>query len=169
MGRQLPCAACCRCRPWACIAQDAFIARVPHCFSPYSTRLVASMLAVESITPEVWMDGERERERETWYFEPSQPQRITSGLKQTSICLLFTLHTSHQTTTFQKPQNQCWHKFTWNKTYTNIKHTKKIQNCCAVRRCWADTIRHMNRMTVSYVGALSPVNQKRAEWFQYFF
>ena len=32
------------------------------------------------------------------YFEPSQPQRITSGLKQTSICLLFTLHTSHQTT-----------------------------------------------------------------------
>ena len=34
----------------------------------------------------------------SWYFEPSQPQRITSGLKQTSICLPFTLHTSHQTT-----------------------------------------------------------------------
>ena len=34
----------------------------------------------------------------SWYFEPSQPQRITSGLKQTSIHLLFTLHTSHQTT-----------------------------------------------------------------------
>ena len=24
----------------------------------------------------------------SWYFEHSQPQRITSGLKQTSICLL---------------------------------------------------------------------------------
>ena len=34
----------------------------------------------------------------SWYFEPSQPQRITSGLKQTSICLLFTMHTNHQTT-----------------------------------------------------------------------
>ena len=37
------------------------------------------------------------------YFEPSQPQKITSGLKQTSICLLFTLHTSHQTTNSLKP------------------------------------------------------------------
>ena len=33
----------------------------------------------------------------SWYFESSQPQRITSGLKQTSICLLFTLQTNHQT------------------------------------------------------------------------
>ena len=33
-----------------------------------------------------------------WYFEPSQPQRITSGLKQTSIRLSFTMHTSHHTT-----------------------------------------------------------------------
>ena len=33
----------------------------------------------------------------SWYFEPSQPQWITSGLKQTAICLLFIMHTSHQT------------------------------------------------------------------------
>ena len=38
----------------------------------------------------------------SWYFEPSPPQRITSGLKQTSICLLFFLHTRHQTTNSQK-------------------------------------------------------------------
>ena len=36
----------------------------------------------------------------SWYFESSQPQRITSGLKQTSVYLLFTLHTSHQNTNF---------------------------------------------------------------------
>ena len=34
----------------------------------------------------------------SWYFEPSQPQRITSGLKLTSICLLLTLYTNCQTT-----------------------------------------------------------------------
>ena len=34
----------------------------------------------------------------SWYFEPSLLQQITSGLKQSSISLLFTLHTSHQTT-----------------------------------------------------------------------
>ena len=38
----------------------------------------------------------------SWYFEPSQSQRVTSGLKETSICLLFTLHASHQATDFQK-------------------------------------------------------------------
>ena len=35
----------------------------------------------------------------SWYFEPSQPQRITSRL-ECSICLLFTLHASHQTTDY---------------------------------------------------------------------
>ena len=47
-----------------------------------------------------WRERERERERilVIWYFEPCLPQRITSGPKETSICLLFTLHTSHQTT-----------------------------------------------------------------------
>ena len=34
----------------------------------------------------------------SWYFEPSQLQWITSGLKQTSVCPLYTLHPSHQTT-----------------------------------------------------------------------
>ena len=38
-----------------------------------------------------------------WYFEPSQPQRITSGAKKTSVCLLFTLYTNYQTTNFLKP------------------------------------------------------------------
>ena len=33
----------------------------------------------------------------SWYFEPSQPQRITSTLKQTSICLLL-IYFSHKST-----------------------------------------------------------------------
>ena len=37
-----------------------------------------------------------------WHFEPCHPQRITSGLKQTSTCLLFTHHTSHQTINYLK-------------------------------------------------------------------
>ena len=58
----------------------------------------------------------------SWYFEPSQPQRITSGLKQTSICPQFTPHTSHQTTNSLKTTNQSFHKFICIKTYANIKH-----------------------------------------------
>ena len=43
------------------------------------------------------------RELVSWYFEPSQPQRITSRLKtQCSIRFLFTLHASHQTTNCPK-------------------------------------------------------------------
>ena len=38
----------------------------------------------------------------SWYFEPSQPQRITSGLKTNLICLLVILHTSHRTINSQK-------------------------------------------------------------------
>ena len=41
----------------------------------------------------------------SWYSGPSQPQRITSGLKKnkkTSICLLVNLRTSYQTTNAQK-------------------------------------------------------------------
>ena len=45
-----------------------------------------------------WAAGGIGSQLVSWYFEPSQPQRITLGLKQTSIRLLFTLHTSHQTT-----------------------------------------------------------------------
>ena len=47
-------------------------------------------------------EEERKIQFESWYFEPSQPQRITSGLKKTSIYLLFTMHTSHQTTNSPK-------------------------------------------------------------------
>ena len=36
------------------------------------------------------------------HFEPSQPKRITSGLKQTTICLLFTLHSSHKNHKFSE-------------------------------------------------------------------
>ena len=60
----------------------------------------------------------------TFYSVPWKPNKIcpsrckktkiviTSGLKQTSTCLLFTLLTSHQT--INSPQNikQSWHKFT---------------------------------------------------------
>ena len=59
----------------------------------------------------------------SWYFEPSQPQRITSGLKQTSICLLFSLHTSHQTTYFpQTTKSVLTQICIYNKAYKNVKH-----------------------------------------------
>ena len=35
-----------------------------------------------------WMVHHHKLEWVSWYFEPSQPQRITLGLKQTSICPL---------------------------------------------------------------------------------
>ena len=64
-----------------------------------------------------------------WYFEPGQPQRITSGLKQTSVCLLFTHLLFTQVIKPQLPllpQNQSWHNFTYNKktkkNAQNIKH-----------------------------------------------
>ena len=48
------------------------------------------------------------------HFEPCKPQRITSGLKQTSIHLLFTLHTNFPSTTKSVltqiyKQNVCTH------------------------------------------------------------
>ena len=60
----------------------------------------------------------------SWYSEPSQPQQITSGLKQTSICLLFTLHAGHQTTNSPKTT-----KSVLKQTYTkqNI-HKHQTQN-----------------------------------------
>ena len=61
----------------------------------------------------------------SWYFEPSQPQRITTRLKY-SICLLFTLQTSHQTTNYPKTTKsvltQTHTKQTTTTTKSNIKH-----------------------------------------------
>ena len=57
----------------------------------------------------------------SWYFEPSQPLRfIISGLKQTSFCFPFTLHTSHQTINSQKKNN----KISPNTYLHETKHTK---------------------------------------------
>ena len=58
----------------------------------------------------------------SWLVEPRQPQRITSGLKQTSVCLLFTLHASHQTTNSPKTTTSVPTHNYLHKTYTNIKH-----------------------------------------------
>ena len=52
-----------------------------------------------------------EREQVSWYFELSQPQRITSQPKTMFNRPLFTLQASHQTTNYQKNQNQYQHKF----------------------------------------------------------
>ena len=52
-----------------------------------------------------------------WYFEPSQLQRIISGLKQASICLLLTLHTSHRITNSLKTTKSV-------PTQIHIKHTQ---------------------------------------------
>ena len=59
------------------------------------------------------------KKKVSWYFEPSQPQRITSGLKQSSVCLLFTLHTSHQTKNSLKK-----HKISPDTNLHCIKHTQ---------------------------------------------
>ena len=72
------------------------------------------------------------------YVESSQPQRITPGLKQILICLLLTLHTSHQTTNYLSPIDSSHkssnHKlpqntksvltqiYIYNKRYTDIEH-----------------------------------------------
>ena len=70
-----------------------------------------------------WTTDERVCEFVSWYFEPSLPQKTTSGLKQTSICLLFTLHTSHQTTNSSKTTKSFLTQiYISNKTCTNIKH-----------------------------------------------
>ena len=58
----------------------------------------------------------------SWYFEPSQPQRITSGLKQTSICLSFTLHTSQQTTNSLKTT------ISPNTTLHMTEHTQNVKH-----------------------------------------
>ena len=41
---------------------------------------------------------EEDSQSVSWYFVPSQPQRLHHSQKQCSICLPFTLHASHQTT-----------------------------------------------------------------------
>ena len=56
----------------------------------------------------------------SWYFGPSQPQWITSQLKF-SICLLFTLHTSHQTTNYPQTTKSVLTQTHVKKKYTNIK------------------------------------------------
>ena len=82
----------------------------------------------------------------SWYFKSSQPQWTTSGLKQTSICLLFTLHTSHQTTNSQKNKKSVLTQFYINKTYTNIKYRifkelipfgiTPVKKAPKARTCW---------------------------------
>ena len=60
----------------------------------------------------------------SWYFEPSQQQSIASGLKQTSLCLPFTLLTYNQTTNSLKTTKSVLTQFTlYNKT-----HKRQTQN-----------------------------------------
>ena len=48
---------------------------------------VAERTNKAEIRPE---EQSKKAELVSWHFEPSQPQRITAGLTQTSLCLLFT-------------------------------------------------------------------------------
>ena len=63
----------------------------------------------------------------SWYFEPSQPQQITSGVKQTSVCLLFTMHTSHRTTNSPKSTKSV---LTRKPFYTHVNKTTFLKNSC---------------------------------------
>ena len=58
----------------------------------------------------------------SWHFEPSQPQRITSGLKQTSICLPFT-----QVSYLHKSSNHIFPKKHKISPDTNLQITKHTQ------------------------------------------
>ena len=63
-----------------------------------------------------------------WYFEPSQPQRITSGLKQTSICL--PIYYAHKSSNHKFSKN---HKISPGTNLHNPKtcnrNRKLHQNC----------------------------------------
>ena len=95
--------------------------------------------------------GERERERElvSWYFEPSHPQRITLGLKQTSICLLFTLHTSHQTTNSIKKKHEI-------SPETNLHKTKHTQT----------SKQNFRRLVPSVLPLLKKAHKARTCWYR---
>ena len=55
-------------------------------------------------------------------LSPVKPQWITQGLKETSVCLLFTMHTNHQTANSPKNTKSVPKQITLIKTYTNIRH-----------------------------------------------
>ena len=63
-----------------------------------------------------------------WCFQPSQPQRINYITVNTNFSpspnILFTHHTSHQTTTTTKNHTKSvlTHIYIYNKTYTRVKH-----------------------------------------------
>ena len=61
----------------------------------------------------------KKKELICWHFEPSQPQRITSGLKSTSTSLLFTPHTS---------SNHKFHENHQTSPDTNLHKTKHTQH-----------------------------------------
>ena len=83
----------------------------------------------------------------SWYFETSQLQQITSGLKQMSISLLPTLHTSHQTTKIlSPPPPQKKKKISPNTNFHKTKHTQtsntkfsKNQSLPYCYHCWGTT------------------------------
>ena len=65
----------------------------------------------------------------SWYSELSQPQRVTSGLKQTSVCLLFTLDTSSNQKTKQKSLEN--YKISSDTDLQKTKHTQTSMLECS--------------------------------------
>ena len=58
-----------------------------------------------------------------WYFETSQPQRITSRLKTMfNLSPIYSARKLSNHKLFKNHKINPVHKFTWNKTYTNIEH-----------------------------------------------
>ena len=72
----------------------------------------------------------------SWMFEPSQPQRIISGLKanldyirakkQTSVCVIPILHPSHQTTNSLKSTKSVLTQIYRNHTNIELKIFKEL-------------------------------------------
>ena len=66
----------------------------------------------------------------SWYFEPSQPQRITSGLKTMfSLSPFYSApKSSNHIIIIPKPQNQSWHKFTENIPKHQTQNFRRINS-----------------------------------------
>ena len=58
----------------------------------------------------------------SWYFEPSHPQKDHIRAKTNFNLSLYSSHKSSNHKFPKNQKNQSWHRFTYSKTYTNVKH-----------------------------------------------
>ena len=110
----------------------------------------------------------------SWYFEPSQAQRITSGLKQTKTNFnLSPIYSAHKSSNYKFPKN---HKTSPNTNVHETKHTQtKIQRhqtspayllglrqrCLFVSRCFEPSQPQRITPRLKTMFNLSPIHSAR--------